>query len=531
MAKVTIKELAYAQEPLDIHWHVGLIPNADQQWMIRTVTRGVQSGRMTMTPLPIGLLPLLPLGVRVEAGNLCLHRLGEVGEVLIANTAEAHEVGSDKLPQGLYDFQGRSLGRQRLFLFETRGNRLFVPATELVRYLLLHNVVLANHLMVPSGLMTLFRPMPLVDDYEELRLDFTSAMPKVVLNDSFVQEFAWLAVHPEGRKVWDSVRQRSYGQDYVSLELPLLHDSLWRYRGTSAQGCTLVLELLHISGRRLPCQELVYSHPELKQPVRRYRRKSGSGGSGTDGVTDAHISGGVRGTRMPQNTLLEMPTKRFSFEHKVDVTPIWQDETGSGVRVLSQAQGDGVSGEAVSATELSVAPMSAEGGFTPIEFALLQQVEREDFGVLEPMVRALRQLSALMPNTCFQMGLCMLKQGRVFSLAESMPRVCLVTVITVPVYLPVVLLDVDRADNRSVSTLLLRYHDMSVVQDMECHIQQLLDALVDNSGRWGVEAEAALLPACECIRLRNLIPEREKERSEEDILELALRLRERMGLG
>ena len=109
---------------------------------------------------------------------------------------------------------------------------------------------------------------------------------------------------------------------------------------------------------------------------------------------DAHISGGVRGTRMPQNTLLDIPTKRFSFEHKVDVTPIWQDETGSGVRVLSQAQGDGVSGEAVAATELSVAPMSAEGGFTAIEFALLQQVEREDFGVLEPMVRALRQLSA-----------------------------------------------------------------------------------------------------------------------------------------
>ncbi len=45
-----------------------------------------------------------------------------------------------------------------------------------------------------------------------------------------------------------------------------------------------------------------------------------------------------------------------------------------------------------------------------------------------------------------------------------------------------------------------------------------------------MEAEGALLPACECIRLRNLIPEREKERSEEDIMELALRLRERMGL-
>ena len=67
--------------------------------------------------------------------------------------------------------------------------------------------------------------------------------------------------------------------------------------------------------------------------------------------------------------------------------------------------------------------------------------------------------------------------------------------------------------------------------------QSYIDAVVDNSGRWGVEAEAALLPACECIRLRNLIPEREKERCEEDILELALRLRlrlrlrERMGLG
>lgn len=66
---------------------------------------------------------------------------------------------------------------------------------------------------------------------------------------------------------------------------------------------------------------------------------------------------------------------------------------------------------------------------------------------------------------------------------------------------------------------------------MEHHIKQLLDALVDNSGRWGMESEAALLPACECVRLRNLIPEREKERSEDDILELALRLRDRMGMG
>ena len=66
---------------------------------------------------------------------------------------------------------------------------------------------------------------------------------------------------------------------------------------------------------------------------------------------------------------------------------------------------------------------------------------------------------------------------------------------------------------------------------MERYIQQLLDALVDNSRLWGLEAETALLPACECIRLRNLIPEREKERSEDDILELALRLRDRMGLG
>lgn len=46
-----------------------------------------------------------------------------------------------------------------------------------------------------------------------------------------------------------------------------------------------------------------------------------------------------------------------------------------------------------------------------------------------------------------------------------------------------------------------------------------------------VVTDAALLPACECVRLRNLIPEWEKERSEDDILELDLRLKDRMGLG
>ena len=504
-------------EPLEIHWLVGLEQDADGSWLLRVVTRGLRSGRVRVWPLPIGLFPLISLGLRFEDGLLLdTQSSGVFHRVLISNLANGVEVTSADIPTGLYPFFGHQGGVQRVIRYEIDGERIFVPTMELVRYLLLHNKTLANAVMVPGQLMTLYQFEPL-GIYEELTLRFTSDMPMRSISKSFALEFAWLAIHPEGRRTWDSVYTKSAGQQYVSLDLPDVPESELAFRGVRQGADWLVLEIIHLTGRSSPCLRLRYGHPSFRRPSDTVSITP-EGGFRKPKVcqqeSDVEISTAEEGTRVAAGQLaIEVGTKSREFTIKVPIKKIWR-ETGRSrhsVNDKSPTEDNVVTGGAVTNRPLFKGGVSRESRGAPIpplEFRTLESYPWDVAGDLQALAETIEMMAGLISDTEISMSLCRLKPGRAFSTIGRRPRCCLVTLINVTGKPPVVLVDVDRGGEWALSTMVLSFLEPAPFSDIDMHVKTVLDTMVDNGGHWDSFADSALREVCVCRRLPKILPKR-----------------------
>lgn len=533
MSEVTIREFKRFEKTIEIHWHAGFFRDIGNQWRVWTVVRDIKSGEFAKVGLSLGYLPMLPLGMRFEKGIMLTPQSGEYGTALIESLADGIEITSDQLPKTLYSFGRHMGGVQRLFRFDLPDQTLYVTVIELVRYFLLHNRTLAEQLMVPGGLSQLHHPQ-LPGHYKHLSLRFTAEMPVSALDNAFAKEFAWVAVHPDGRRMWDSVQQLSDGQPYVRAVLPDIRNSEWQYWGVRNGRDVLVQEILDLSGRTLPCHWLQYSHPGLKQPAR-VRCKSatteGGGNGDKERATDkeVHLSGTGRvGGRLQQTPRIHIPRRTSSFQDPVTVEKVWA-RVGTQTVTSRAGKRKGPRRFKFKRLNVSVGAPEPQGNIGALEFNLLKLVDWEHSGTLQAMLEAIKLMPSLCPGLSVSTGLCELKQGRVFSLANRHPRTCLVAIFEVNDGLPVVVLDVDRTGDKAVSTLLLRYPNEVSLLDIEQDIKLLLDCLVDASGRWDHAAEEMVSRRCDFQRLSKLIPERTKTRDSEELANLAQRLLHRLG--
>lgn len=526
--RYVIKDLAKCSEPVEVYWHVGLKKSTSTGgWLANVVFRGELSGALQVIPIPIGQLPIMPLGVSFVRGRMSPARSGEEGVVLFADTAQGTWVVSNHLPRGLYDHVSQKGGRQWLYKLTAGEQQIYVPATELVRYFLLHDSILANVLMEPAGLAALFRPVTTADIHEnQLFLEFMSGVPKSILSRDWIREFTWLAVHPEGRAMWDSVQRLSGSQGFVRVDMPGLQNSTWRYRGITHQNSKLVLEILHASGRRLPCRKLVYSHPLMTVPSKWVE--------GTDDEPlvenlppdEIKVSSGPRGGSLNTKNIKE-PSKETDFEEAVKVellrAPKNRKPASGGKPERKKARRRKVSGTS-GTLETSTGPLGPDGGLVPANLQVLGLCSQDIPKSLIPMYKALEHLTFMIPGLKISTALCELKQGRAFSMAGTVARVCLVASIQMDNHPPVVMLDVARELAAPVATLLLRYLHQTAIEDQESDISVLLAGLVDNSGHWDTQLEASMGKKLTCRHLLGLVHRREEEKSVEVIAKLALRI-------
>ena len=320
---IKIDVLQGKSEVLELHWLAGVEQNDKKGWQVRIVTRGVSSGEFVMSRVPIGLFPVLALGYRFSDGRLLPITYGEYSEVIVPNLAAGKEINSSDIPPGLYSFEGKSQGVQRLLRYQVDQVEYLVPAMELIRSLFLHNKTLANHIMQPGGIMTLFRPVK-PGFYPRLQLDFTQQMPVRSLKRSFVLEFSWLAVDTDGRRAWDSIYERTVKQRYMTFDPPDLHDCGMKFRGVRKGNQWLVLEISEFTGKRVPCDVLYFSHPSLgktitvrmpkSQPKR--RGPDGSPSSGDVPVIDTVGSGSRTDVHQPALPIL---TRTSIFDREIEV--------------------------------------------------------------------------------------------------------------------------------------------------------------------------------------------------------------------
>jgi hypothetical protein len=506
------------------------------------VTRALATGAMRAWPLNIGLLPILAPGRRFSQGRLLdTSARGELGVVTIPDLAAGEEAGSDIIPSELYSFGGHQGGIQRLFRYRANGAEYLIPAIELIRYLFLHSKTLANVLMHPGGLMTLFSPEE-PGIYRELHLRFLPQMPVSCLSKAFVREFAWLAVHPDGRKAWDSVYERSWNQRYVSFLPPPLQNFRLTFRGVRWNGQWLVLEILQASGKSAPCQKLLYSHPSL-------RRLNYVKVDGTEAEPDCDAARSLRehaidtpasGSRTDvRQKSLRIQPKGSVFDADVPVEKvIWREprQGSPDAEPRGRTKGKANGEESPDAARLrrlaaSVAEESLGANLPPIEFRVLERAGMGYLGELEPLMKVISLIAKLTPELQVSMSLCYLKPGRNFSVAGRHRRVCLVAIFATENAAPVVLLDVDHSGVKGLSTLLIRYKRPCRFGEIERNVRDLLDALVEQNGRWDREQENAIEAFADCERLPKVLRCRSPKVRIEYLTAWAIKLLGRMGMG
>lgn len=393
---VLIKDFLEDEEDREILWLAGFERQYPDGWFVRVATQFVGSRHVKLWRPPIGLLPLLTLGTRISRGHLLrTSKRGLVGTVTIPNLADGEEISSAAITEDLYSFEGHRPGVQHLFRYRAGGEEVLIPSVELIRCLFLHSKTLANALMQPGALMTLFRPEP-VGFQSELHLRFTRQMPKENLSAEFAQEFAWLAVHPDGRRAWDSVYERSYDKPYVSFDPPPLASCTLRFRGIHARGHWLVLEIDALTGKSPPCDHLLYSHPSIRRRVPVSLKQADGNDEDVDRLERAkqaksrevvlESAGSAVDTHQ---RALNVPAKTSSFDRLIEVEKVYcVVEAEAGLGAGQTGKGKPRADEAADALThfrilSSVTPESSGAGVSPIEFKVLEVASWEDVGCAE----------------------------------------------------------------------------------------------------------------------------------------------------
>lgn len=519
MSRLFLRPLAkLGPEHVELYWLAGLCEE-ENAWFVRAVMRGVESNRYSMVPFPIGLSPLLSLGhVFAEGKMQTLPARGIFGNATITDVSEYEEITSADISSGLYSFGGKGGGIQRLLRYHTPQGEILIPTIELIRYLFLHNRTLANAVIRPGALNLLFHPE--VPGYRrEFTLRFTSQLPKSCLSRQFAQEFAWIALDPDARRAWDSVRLQSHGKQYVTFTPPPLRMSEWRFRGVQLGNQWLVLELLHLTGKRHPCDELHYGHPSMKVVT---RSVDGSGlkldpdSDGDDGNTsrehiiyDYELDDGRDGATSGGQKTTDIYSRLSGFDRSITVEKFVIRLDGEvGRQRKESAPTTGPRTEIRKTVKVSSGERSLNGKLPPLEFKLLTPVTWDCIGDLEALAGTVRHMAHKLPWIRFAMSLCQLKAGRAFSMANRKPRVGLVVTITRPDAPPIVLLDVERTGDVALSLVALHFHGRSSFNVVESSVKRALDGLVDGSGHWDHEIEVELFDVCICERLPKMLTPR-----------------------
>jgi hypothetical protein len=524
MKRMIYKELASVyDEPVEVFWIAGLHRCARNAWWIRTVFRGRESQTLSWHHLPIGMWPLLNLGVEFDRGLFKTQGVfGELGEVVIDDMARFDVITSAQVPSMLYPLPEGKAGTQRLLRYRTSQGEVIVPVVELIRVLFVHNRSLALALMRPAGLEQLYYP-DVAGPRSHALLRFTHQMPGSGVGRQFAAEFAWIVFDRDARRSWDSVRRLSEGKPYVLFQPPGIRHSTWSFRGVRHGERWFVLELRSISGRHLPFEELEYTHPEFRRVMRSFRRDSVEGvrtGLHDPGKTRAdpgpefEVADGESGSASYRNPLaIGVGTKQLAFENRVvlrKLAMVIEKPAVESVKIDVAKPNADVKKKACRSIRVTTMERAGKAALPPLDFRMLAPASVAVMGDLDALDEAVRHMRDMLPEVSFEMSLVQLRPGRAVSTADGKPRPAMVVLIHDGLHPPIALLDVERTGIEALSLMVMHFLTNVDIDRVEAAAKRMLDGLVDAGGHWPAEVERALSPLCKCERIPRLLVPREK---------------------
>lgn len=543
-----VKAFANESGDLTLRWLNGITKDPGNRTQVAALFLK-DDGETVFRRLPFGTLPFLMPGFVVSRGEvLTTRRGGKQGRAVIPDLSAPEIVTvHDALPRRHYDLGGHTGGSHRILRYISDNWAILIPEMELIRFLFLHGKVMAHAILQPMGLMDLaITPTP--GSYHEILIEFQAGMPHALTRPEFVKEFAWLAVHPDGRRAWDSVLRLSQGQQSLMLEPPPLKNCRVSFRGVARNNVWLVLEILALTGRSLPASIITWTHPSERE-----RGEDGKGEAGSEGsegepagenrprkVREELIDDQAGSQQDVNQSVILLGGKRGEFETFAWVKKVLSPPRSRSGGAPGSAEQPGTSrkkrDDAGSSVDPNLAPVividpvsvgetATTDGLPPVEVSVLEPLDWDAAGDLTLLVKVLQQVESLQPDVTLTVSLVALKSGP-GAITRDGPRACLVAVFTSPVRFPCVVLDVDHSNlPGGLSGLLLSYYRETTLADMEQQVKLLLDSMVDRSGRWDEVAERAVSQYATLKRLPKLARMTEKGNDGDYVKKWANRLK------
>lgn len=503
MSRLKIRAWSFKEdEEVELYWHGIPFQNSEGLWMLKCLFKR-SDGSFKEQITPFGTLPYLRIGQSYINGDFSNRPgKGSLYEIKLPRFVNFDYCKAFNFPKSLYSFDiqpAPAYGNLLLCRFEVGGNFYYIPCTEIVRSILAPYKMLVNQILRPKGLECF------IENYTEARgglsVNLSEEYDRKLLNDDALSYFIWLRFNKQALRSWNSVyknimldaSKKSYDiglelRKGVPIRVMPAHSgvSTWTFRGLQYKNHCLILELLHRSDLEIPFYVVECFHPKLErlEADEKPRYVKDPTKKPLDNEDIELDTTGDASERYTNNNTIEQPPVMFSFKNKPKIfrksNKKRKVHTGD---IIVIGTGKDVENKNVGTTQDWVL-----GGSIPqIEFDGLKMVDMNICKGLEEFVRLVAHLQVNYKNLNLSYCVIPLPPLKSFSYYEDGSiRSCAVLQISRDDHIPCYLFEISRADDWSISTLVVKpiKVEFSGAQEFERFTQRLLVDLVNNNGHW-----------------------------------------------
>lgn len=326
-------------------------------------------------------------------------------------------------------------------------------------------------------------------------------VPMKLANDDNVMHLLWLFKDKYAKITWDYVyenlfkraNRNSLGNPHSALvngipieaRPPYMEQCNLTLRGITVNNDTLILEIMSITGLDLPYKYITYTHPGFYQlekvsdpkTARRVRKKE---------ETEYELDHSQQSAQRQSNpSTIDNAKLRYGFNgyYKVKKT-----SKRTNIQRTGKHEGDRIiEGRNVTDNVIVSAQDWAYGGeIKPVEFKLLEAKQISSAKGLEEFLQAIQYINKTYKDLDLQISIVFLPEGKGFSsYPNGYRRTCAIVNVKKKDQLPCYILEIGRADNWSISTLLIyQLSNLDSNLEIELLINKVLDGVVNNNGHW-----------------------------------------------
>jgi hypothetical protein len=218
--------------------------------------------------LPLEMASYLRVGTEVGPNFTITKESGIIKDITISNLTEGSIIKLSNWNKNLYKFELVDEFRQESWFYKIifKEEIYLIFCYELFRRFFLNASFLSSYMMSPPEmhlLMDSYNIENLSTGEERLNIQFNKEVPKSVLTEVFIKQFALTNFHPQIKSFWDNIiKAQKYPENHNNFHfLPSYLENLeFTCRVKKINGINIVHEIKQVRGIHLPFSQINMLH-------------------------------------------------------------------------------------------------------------------------------------------------------------------------------------------------------------------------------------------------------------------------------